>query len=154
MALRRREIGPAEEGRSIGEQEDGHRPPAGAGHSLDRAHVDLLEIGSLLAVDLDADEESVHQLGRRRVLERFAGHDVAPVAGAVADAQEDGTVLGPRPFQRIRAPGVPVDRVGGVFEEVGARLCCQPVGHRPTLRLALRGSAGWTPQWSGRPPAA
>ena len=37
-------------------QEDGHRPAALAGHRLHRLHVDRVDVGALLAVDLDADE--------------------------------------------------------------------------------------------------
>jgi len=48
---------------------------------LDRAHVDLVDVGPLLAVDLDVDEELVHEARRRLVLERLVGHHVAPVAG-------------------------------------------------------------------------
>jgi hypothetical protein len=47
-------------------------------------------------------------------------HHVAPVARAVADRNEDGLVLGAGFGERLVAPRVPVDRVGGVLEEVRA----------------------------------
>ena len=142
-----REVGAAEEGLEVGGQEHRHRPAAVPGHRLDGGHVDLVEVGPLLAVDLDVDEVLVHQRGDRRVLEALALHDVAPVAGRVADREEDRLVLGLRPRERLGAPGIPVDRVVGVLEQVRARLAGQPVGHAasvaqvpaltlPRLRLA------------------
>ena len=58
----------------------------------------------------------------RLVLERLALHHVAPVAGGVADAEEDGLVLGAGLLQGLRPPGVPVHRVVGVLQQVRARL--------------------------------
>ena len=52
---------------------------------LQRVLVELIDVGVLLAVDLDVDEPAVHVLRGRRVLEGLMGHDVAPVAGGVAD---------------------------------------------------------------------
>ncbi len=89
----RREVGPAVERLAVGREEEAHRPAALAGHRLDRGHVDLVQVRSLLAVDLHRDEVPVQVLGRGRVLEALALHDVAPVAGRVADAQEDRLVL-------------------------------------------------------------
>ena len=65
----------------------------------------------------------------RLVLERLALHDVAPVAGRVADRQEDRAVVRLRAGQRLRAPRVPVDRVVRVLEQVGAGLLGQAIGH-------------------------
>src|SRR5665811_2481432 len=48
----RREVCSAVEGLAVGREEDAHRPAALAGHLLDRGHVDLVQIRSLLAVDL------------------------------------------------------------------------------------------------------
>ena len=53
-------------------------------------------------------------------LERLVRHDVAPVARAVADRDEERLVLGPRALERLVAPRVPVHRVVGVLEEVRA----------------------------------
>jgi hypothetical protein len=52
-----------------------------AGHRDARLHVDRVEVGALLAVELDADEVLVHELRDPLVLERLALHHVAPVAG-------------------------------------------------------------------------
>src|SRR3712207_7355348 len=55
-----------------------------------------VEVGPLLAVDLDRDEVRVEERRRLGILERLALHDVAPVAGRVADRQED------RPVEQAR----------------------------------------------------
>ena len=124
----RREIGAAEERLQVGRQEHRHRPAAVPGHRLHGRHVDLVEVGTLLAVDLDVDEVLVHQGRDLGVLEALALHDVAPVAGRIADRQEDRPVLGPGPGQRLRAPGIPVHRVGRVLEQVRAGLAGQAIG--------------------------
>ena len=56
------EVGAAEEGAAVGGQEHRHRPAAVA-ERLERGHVDLVDVGPLLAVDLDADELLVQELG-------------------------------------------------------------------------------------------
>src|SRR6202011_2529523 len=118
-----------------------HRPPAGTGHRLYRAHVDLVEVRPLFAVDLDGNEVAVHQRGGLRIFERLAGHDVAPVAGAVADAQQDRLVFGPRSRQRLLAPWIPVDRVVGMLEEVRTGLLREPICHWIMLAAILRMAA-------------
>ena len=53
-----REVGAAVERPAVGGHEHGHRPPAPAGHRLHRVHVDRVDVGPLLAVDLDVDERA------------------------------------------------------------------------------------------------
>ena len=117
-----RVVRPAEERLALGREEDRHRPAAVPGERDDRVHVERVDVGPLLAVDLDADEALVHQRGRLLVLERLVLHHVAPVAGRVADGEEDRLVLGAGLGERLVAPGVPVDRVVRVLEQVRARL--------------------------------
>ncbi len=95
-------IRPAEKRLQVGREEDGHRPPAVLGHRLDGGHVEAVEVGPLLAIDLDVHEVLVHQGGDLRVLEALALHHVAPVAGGVADGEEDRLVFS---FDRARASG-------------------------------------------------
>ena len=87
-----REVRPAVERAPVGQQEDRHRPAALARLRDDRAHVEAVDVGALLAIDLDRDEVVVHELRRGLVLERLALHDVAPVAGRVADREQHGPV--------------------------------------------------------------
>ncbi len=134
-AVGRREVGPREKGLEVWGQEHRVRPAARAGDELGRGHVDLVHVGPLLAVHLHADEALVHLPGDLGLGEALPLHHVAPVAGRVADRQEDRLVLGAGAREGLLAPRVPVDGVVLVEEEVGARLACQSVRHRcPSLR--------------------
>ena len=82
------EVGAGEERVAVVVEHHGHRPAAVAGHRRGRLHVDRVDVGPLLAVDLDADEVLVEVRRRCLVLERLVGHHVAPVAGGVPDAQQ------------------------------------------------------------------
>ncbi len=66
---RRREVRPAVERRSVRGEEYAHRPATAAGHRLDGGHVDLVEVGAFLAIDLDGDEVAAQIGGGRRILE-------------------------------------------------------------------------------------
>src|SRR5262249_59716539 len=90
--------------------------------------VDVVDGGPVLAVHLDADEVLVEVLGDLLVAERLALHDVAPVARAVADRQEDELALLLGLGERLLAPRVPVHGVVGVLEQVGAGLAGEAVG--------------------------
>ena len=124
-----RVVGAAVERTALGGQEDRHRPATATGHRLDRRHVDLVEVGALLAVDLDRHEPVVQVARRRLVLERLAFHHVAPVTGRVADRQEDRPVQQLRPGEGVGTPREPVDRVVRVLEEVGAGLPGEAICH-------------------------
>ena len=136
------EVCPAEERLEVGREEDGERPAARPGHRLNRAHVDGVDVGALLAVHLHGDEVLGEERGDRRVLERLALHDVAPVAGRVPDREEDRLVLGGGARDRLVPPGVPIDGVGRVLEQVRARLAGEAVcrtgwGAHSGLRLPV-----------------
>ena len=97
-------ISPAEKGRAVGRQEHGERPAARALRDhLVRKLIDLVEVRTLFAVHLDVDEQPVHHRGDGGVLERLVRHDMAPVAGGVADRQQDRPVLGAR-ARALRRP--------------------------------------------------
>lgn len=65
--------------------------------------------------------------GGLRIPEGLTGHDVAPVAGGVADGQEDGLILLLRLPEGPGAPAPPVYRVLGVLEKVGGFFVSQAV---------------------------
>ncbi len=117
---RGRVVGPAVERFAVRGKEAGHRPAALPGHRLGGLHVDRVDVRPLLAVHLDVHEVLVHHPGGLRVLERFVRHDVAPVAGRVADRQQHRHVPPPRLGERLGRPRPPVDRVVGVLEQVRA----------------------------------
>ena len=119
---------------AVGRAPHAHRPAAAAGQRLHRLHVDRVDVGALLAVDLHVDEALVHERGGVGILERLVRHHVAPVARRVADRQEHGHVAFARERERLVAPRHPVDGVVGVLAEVRARLVGEPVlGHASTV---------------------
>ena len=74
----------------------------------------------------------VHRGRHLVVLEALVGHDVAPVAGRVADRQQHRHVAPAGLGERLRPPRVPVDRVVAVLAEVRRRLAGEAV-HGVTL---------------------
>ena len=125
-----REVRAGEERHLLGREEHVQRPAALARHRLAGLHVDRVEVRPLLAVELDGHEALVHQRRRVRVLERLALHHVAPVAGRVADREQDRPLLLACARKRLLAPGVPIHRVVLVLEQVRRGLVGKPVGHR------------------------
>ena len=73
-------------------------------HHLHGAHVNLIEVWSLFAVDFNVHEVFVHQPGDRLVLKRLMLHHMTPVTRRIADAQQDWFLLAARNFQRFFAP--------------------------------------------------
>ncbi len=48
-------------------------------------------------------------------------HDMTPVARSITDAEKNRLVFGLRFLQRFRAPGIPIDWVVRVLQEIWAR---------------------------------
>ena len=141
-ALLRREIGAAPEGMAVGRQEHGERPAALLAQQGQGRLIDGIEVGPLLAVDLDVDVELVHQRGRRLALEALMGHDMAPMAGGIADGEQDRLLLGLGLGQRLGPPGLPMHGVVPVLQQIGARLLAQPVAGGRGFRGGVFGH-GW-----------
>ena len=140
IAVPRREVRPAEEGAPVRVEPHAHRPAAVAVQGLDGGHVDGVDVGTLLPVDLHRHEALVQLPGDVEVLEGLLLHHVAPVAGGVAHRQEDRPAGAPGLLEGLVAPRVPVDRVVGVLPEVGAGLGDEPV-REPRLRaVAVAGA--------------
>ena len=113
-----------------GGEEHGQRPAAAAlREQLVRGLVDPVDVGPLLAVDLDVDEQFVHERGRGLVLERLVRHHVTPVAGGVADREQHGPRGLARQRKRLLSPRVPVDGIVGVLQQVGTGFSGKSVGH-------------------------
>ncbi len=154
---RARQVGAAEEGLAVTREQARHRPAAAAGGELDRGHVDRVDIRPLLAIDLDADEALVHQAGDGLVVEALPFHHVAPVAGGVADRQEDRLVLPTRPVEGLGSPGVPVDGVVRVLNQIGGGLEDQAVDvdrRAVGAQMLSARSVAWTHRLVGLPETA
>ncbi len=135
-----REVRTEVEGLGVRREEDGHGPAALTGRRLHGLHVHGVDVGPLLAVDLDVHELLVHERGGRLVLEGLVGHDVAPVTRGVADRQQHGHVPPPRFLERLRRPGPPVDRVVSVLKQIRRGHTSQPVHTiQPLTRLGATG---------------
>src|SRR5699024_4560296 len=93
--------------------------------------VDRVDVGAFLTVHLDVDEQGVHPFGGPEVLEGLARHHMAPVAGGVADGDQDGHVAAACLGQGLLAPRPPLHRVVGVLQQVRAGRLAQSVGHTP-----------------------
>ena len=79
-------------------------------------HVDAIDVRPFFPIDLDADEMLVQDCGDLWILERLVLHDVAPVAGGVADREKNRFVLFTRFGERLLTPGKPVNRIVGMLE--------------------------------------
>ena len=101
-----------------GRQEHRERPAALLAEEMQRVHVDLVDVGPLLAIDLDADEQLVHHARRRLVLEALVRHHVAPVAGRVSDREQDRLAKPLGLVERLRPPLAPVDRIVLVLQQI------------------------------------
>ena len=123
-----REVSAAVNRASVGQADCVQRPTPALGHELDRGHVYAVDIGAFFAVDFDADEVLVHKCRRRTVFKSLVLHDVAPMAGAVADADDDQFVLCSGLFPNGFRPRFPVHGVVGVLAEVGAALVDEGIG--------------------------
>ena len=144
VARLRREVRAAVERLALGSEKCSQRPATVAGKRDDGVHVDRVEVGSFLPVDLDVDEVLVLDARRLLVLERLVLHHVAPVTRGVADGEEDRPVLLARAGERLLAPRIPVDGVVRMLEEIRARLVRQTIHVAPAsfrLRMSQRTSS-------------
>ena len=127
----RGKVGAGVERSPVRRQEHRGRPATLSGHRHTRLHRQRVDVGPFLAVDLDVDEQLVHQRRGCLIRERLVLHDVAPVARAVADRDQERATRLLRLRERLVAPRKPVDRVVRVLEEVRARGSCEPVHRAP-----------------------
>ena len=125
-----RPVGAAVHRLAVGIEEHGHGPAALLAQGVQRGHVDVVDVRPLLAIDLHIDEQLVHPIGGLGVLEQLVRHHVAPVAGGVADREQDRTVAALGFRQRLGAPGAPVHRVVGVLQQVGRGFAGEQVAAR------------------------
>ena len=122
-------IGSGKERSAVGEGENCHWPTTVTVHCLNGIHVDRVDIGSFLAIDLDVDEQPIHEFASGFVFERLMSHDVAPMAGRIADRNENGNVTAFRFGQRFRPPRPPIHGVVGVLAQVRAGFVREAICH-------------------------
>ena len=135
------EVRAAPEGLGVGGEEHGERPAALLPELVQRRHVDGVDVRALLAVDLDVDEEVVHHARGLCVLEALMRHHVAPMAGGVADREQD-RLAGTLGFsERTGPPRPPMHRVLLVLEEIGARLAAETISF--SRAFLYRGVCHW-----------
>ena len=125
------EIGATPDGSAVGGEEHGERPAALLAGGMESGHVDLVDVGALLTIDLDVHEKLVHDRGSFRVFEAFVGHDMAPMTGGIADGEENGLVGGFGLGERGGPPGAPMDGVVLVLKQIGAGFVAEEIfAHR------------------------
>ena len=122
------EIGSQMEGLQIRGEPCGQGPSAIRAGDLECGHVHLVDIGSFFAIHLDIDEVLVHQNRDIGIFERLALHYVAPVTCGVSDRQKDRTIFRPCPGKGLLSPGIPVDRIVGMLQQVGGFLAGETIG--------------------------
>ena len=88
---------------------------------MKRRHVNLIDIGALLAIDLDADEQFIHQRGDRIVFETFMRHHMAPMAGRVTNGEEHRLFRAARFIEGVGTPFPPRDGIVLMLQQIGAR---------------------------------
>jgi len=123
-------VGDPREGPQVGKQEQVGGPSGIALEREERLDVDGVHVRAFLPVHLDGHEMGVEESRHLWVREGLMLHHMAPVAGRIADREQDRPVLAPRLLEGLRCPGVPVHRVVGVLQEVGTGLVDKAVGPR------------------------
>jgi hypothetical protein len=63
------------------------------------------------------------------------GHDMTPMAGGIANGEKYGLVLLLGQLNRLFAPGMPIDRIEGMLQKIGAFFIDEMVGLFPLLEL-------------------
>ena len=120
-------VGAAPERSAVGHQEQGQRPAGRQVEDQGRRLELAVQVGALLPVDENRREEAVDEGRRFRVFITFPLHDMAPVAGQIANRQQDRLAAFCRLGQGLRRPGPPMDRIGGMQLKVGAGFRAEPV---------------------------
>src|ERR1700691_4103017 len=94
---------------------------------MQRRHVDLIDVWTFLAIDFDVDEKLVHHRGGGVVLETLVRHHMAPMAGRIADREQDWFGGAFCFCQRLRTPRPPRDRIALVLKQIRTRLAREAI---------------------------
>jgi hypothetical protein len=100
----------------------------------------IVDVGAFFAIDLHTDVKIVHQTRGFLVLKAFMGHDMAPMAGGIADGHEQRFVA-PLCFgQSFGPPGAPINGIVFMLQQIGAGFVGKQIGHgeAPKRAFALK----------------
>ena len=133
----RREVRAGEDRLLVRRQKHRHGPAAvSLVHGDGGLHVDLIEIRTFLTIHLDAHVIAIHERGDLLVLERFPLHDVTPMTSGIPDRQEQGLILILGQPERFLTPGIPIHRVVGMLQQVGACFVNETVRRTGRVRIS------------------
>src|SRR5688572_9748153 len=93
-------------------------PSAAAGHGLYRIHINMIEVRPLFPVYFNIDEMLIHDRSRGLVFKTFPLHNMAPMASRIANTYQDGFIIFFRFVQCLISPGIPVNRIMGMLQQV------------------------------------
>ena len=143
VTLLSRKIRSAPERFCVAIEEHRQRPATLLAETMQCAHVDGVDIGTLLAIDFDIDEELVHHLRRAGIFEALVRHHMAPVTGGVSDRKQDRLVCPLRFGEGFRTPCPPMDGIVLMLQQIRTRLVLQTVfAHRDFSRFRSFGCGG------------
>ena len=112
---------------------------------LDIVHVDAVHVGTLFAVNLDGHEALIEDLCNIGVLERFALHNMTPMAGSVSYTDEQQAIGFGGQGNGIGAPHLPCHGVLHVAADIRTTALIESIfqlgGRRPERQrpMPLRG---------------
>ena len=134
------EIRAAEERGAVGGEEHGERPAAQPGEAFHGGPVSLRDVGPLVAVDADGDEQGVDEGADFRIgIDRAVGFG-APVTVVTPDIKQHGAIEFRGQREGIASPRLPAHRLARRAREVGRCRVGHPVRERPPLTDARRKS--------------
>ena len=128
------EIGTTKKWSPVGQTKDIERPTARLLDHLYRFHVDLIHIRTLFAVHFHTDEVLIHQLGNIVTLKTLMRHHMTPVAGRIADRNQQWLTRGFGSGEGLFAPWIPIHWVVGMLFEIKAILLGESIWHLARVR--------------------
>ena len=114
-------IGPAIKRFTCRGAKDSHGPAATSSKRLHCIHVDRINIGTFFSVHFDVHKQLVHDRCGGAVFKTLMRHHVAPVAGGVADRQQNGFACSLRFGKSLVTPLIPMDGVISMLPKIWRR---------------------------------
>ena len=133
LEIRRAQVRSRPERLFVCRHQDRQRPTSAPRHRLTRAHIERIDIGTLLTVNFYRDKMLVEYVCDLLRLEALVRHHVAPMARRIADAQKNGLVLLACASECFLAPREPVYGIVRVLSKIRACFMYQSVCFRHTI---------------------